>query len=69
MRFTRLHLGAIVAMSILTTPVAQALTPCYTLLAPIGTFTSTGCYTLTAYLNGIFTTVIGIAGILAERIA
>ena len=46
-------------------PTAEAATPCYKLLAPIGTFTSAGCYTLTQYLNGIFVTVIGIAGILA----
>lgn len=46
-------------------PVAHALTPCYTLLAPIGTFSAVGCYTLRAYLNGIFTTIIGIGGILA----
>ena len=37
----------------------------YDPLAPIGTFVGKTCYTLTEYLNGIFTTVIGIAGILA----
>ena len=37
----------------------------YDLLAPVGTFAGGTCYTLTEYLNGIFTTVIGIAGLLA----
>ncbi len=46
-------------------PTAEAATPCYKLLAPVGTLTSGGCYTLTQYLNGIFVTIIGIAGILA----
>ncbi len=46
-------------------PTAYAATACYTMLAPIGTFTPTGCYTLKDYLEGIFTTAIGIAGLLA----
>ncbi len=66
MIFSKTKLASLVAaIGVLSAPLAYALTPCYTLLAPVGTFTSSGCYTLTAYLNGIFTTVIGIAGILA----
>ncbi len=62
------NLSAIITTSTLmglTASVAHAATPCYTLLAPIGTFTSGVCYTLKDYLEGIFTTAIGIAGLLA----
>ena len=43
---------------VLLTHTAFAATACYKLLAPIGTFTSGGCYTLKDYLEGIFTTII-----------